>query len=40
MPTSPPALETILLKCLARDRTERYPFMSVVVRHLEQALYL
>jgi serine/threonine-protein kinase len=39
-PDIPEALETIILKCLARDRTKRYPFMSVVVRQLEQALYL
>lgn len=39
-PGIPEALEKVLLKCLARDRAERYPFMSVVVRHLEQALYL
>jgi serine/threonine-protein kinase len=39
-PDIPEALETIILKCLALDRTERYPFMSVVVRQLEQALYL
>jgi len=39
-PDIPPALEKVILKCLARDLTERYPFMSVVVRHLEQALYV
>jgi len=39
-PGIPEALENIILKCLARDRADRYPFMSVVVRHLEQALYL
>ncbi|HXR07553.1 MAG TPA: serine/threonine-protein kinase [Candidatus Acidoferrum sp.] len=39
-PDVPPALEKVILKCLARDPAERYPFMSVVVRHLEQALYL
>jgi serine/threonine-protein kinase len=36
----PAALETIILKCLRRDLTERYPFMSMVVRDLEQALYV
>jgi serine/threonine-protein kinase len=39
-PDVPAALEKVIVKCLARDRAERYPFMSVVVRHLEQALYL
>ncbi len=39
-PDIPPALEKVILKCLARDPAQRYPFMSVVVRHLEQALYL
>jgi serine/threonine-protein kinase len=39
-PDIPGDLEAILLKCLACDREERYPFMSVVVRKLEQALYL
>jgi len=39
-PDIPDALEKVILKCLACDRAERYPFMSVVVRHLEQALYL
>jgi hypothetical protein len=36
----PPALEKIILKCLRRDMAERYPYMSVVVRDLEQALYV
>jgi serine/threonine-protein kinase len=39
-PDIPDALEKVILKCLARDRAQRYPFMSVVVRHLEQALYV
>jgi serine/threonine-protein kinase len=36
----PAALEKIILKCLRRDMAERYPFMGVVVRDLEQALYV
>ncbi len=39
-PDIPPALERILLKCLERDMAERYPYMSVVVRDLEAALYV
>ena len=39
-PDIPADLEKVILKCLAIEPTERYPFMSVVVRHLEQALYL
>ncbi|MGD1085695.1 MAG: serine/threonine-protein kinase [Verrucomicrobiota bacterium] len=35
----PAALEKIILKCLRREMGERYPFMGVVVRDLEQALY-
>ena len=36
----PPALEDVILKCLARDPERRYPFMSVLVRDLEAALYV
>ena len=36
----PAAVEEIILKCLRRDLAERYPFMSMVVRDLEQALYM
>jgi serine/threonine-protein kinase len=36
----PLALEKILLKCLERDMGERYPYMSVVVRDLQAALYV
>jgi serine/threonine-protein kinase len=39
-PDIPAALEQVILKCLARDRAERYPFMSVVVRDLGGALYV
>ena len=39
-PDIPPALEKVILQCLARDPAERYPLMTVVVPHLEQALYL
>jgi eukaryotic-like serine/threonine-protein kinase len=39
-PDIPIALEKIILKCLERDMSERYPYMSVVVRDLETALYV
>ena len=36
----PAALEKVILKCIARDPDRRYPFMSVLVRDLQNALYL
>jgi serine/threonine protein kinase len=36
----PAALEKVILKCLARDPDKRYPFMSVLVRDLQSALYV
>jgi len=36
----PPALEKVVLKCLARDPDRRYPFMSVLVNDLQKALYV
>lgn len=36
----PPAVEQIVLKCLKRDLSQRYPYMSVVVRDLQAALYI
>ncbi len=39
-PDIPAALEKIVLKCLERDLDERYPYMSVVVRDLQSALYV
>jgi serine/threonine-protein kinase len=36
----PVALEKAILKCLARDPDKRYPFMSVLVRDLQNALYV
>jgi serine/threonine protein kinase len=36
----PAAVEKIILKCLKRDMDERYPYMSVVLRDLQAALYV
>ena len=39
-PEIPPALDKVVLKCLARDPDRRYPFMSVLVNDLQKALYV
>jgi len=39
-PDVPPALEQIILKCLAREPDRRYPFTSVLVRDLQSVLYV
>jgi len=39
-PDMPPALEKIILKCLERDPDRRYPFVGVLVRELQGALYV
>jgi serine/threonine-protein kinase len=36
----PPALEKVILKCLAREPDRRYPFVSVLVRDLQSVLYV
>jgi serine/threonine-protein kinase len=36
----PEALEKVILRCIARDPERRYPFMGVVVRDLQSALYV
>jgi len=36
----PAALEKAILKCLERDPEKRYPYMSVLVRDLQAALYV
>jgi serine/threonine-protein kinase len=36
----PAAVEKIILKCLRREMDARYPFMSVVVRDMQAALYV
>lgn len=39
-PDIPAALEKIILKCLKSDLEDRYPYMSVVMRDLQAALYV
>jgi len=39
-PGIPPALEKVVLKCIAREPDRRYPFMSVLVNDLQKALYV
>lgn len=36
----PPALEKIVLKCLEREPDKRYPYASVLVRDLQEVLYV
>jgi eukaryotic-like serine/threonine-protein kinase len=36
----PAVLEKVIMKCIARDPDKRYPFMSVLVRDLQSALYV
>jgi len=39
-PDIPDGLEKVILKCLAIDPDRRYPFMSVLVRDLQDTLYV
>lgn len=39
-PDIPAAMEKIILKCLETNMEKRYPFMSVLVRDLQAALYV
>ena len=39
-PDIPAAAERTILRCLEREPDKRYPFMSVVVRDLQSALYV
>jgi serine/threonine protein kinase len=39
-PDIPAAMEKVILKCLAHDPDERYPFFSVLMRDLKLALYV
>jgi serine/threonine protein kinase len=36
----PPAMEKVILKCLDMEPDKRYPFMSVLVRDVQGALYV
>jgi serine/threonine-protein kinase len=39
-PDIPPALEKVILKCIDRDPERRYPFSGVMLRDLQNALYV
>lgn len=39
-PDVPPALEKVILRCLERDPDRRYPFSGVMLRDLQNALYI
>jgi serine/threonine-protein kinase len=39
-PDIPPALEKVILKCIAQDPDRRYAFSSVLLHELQNALYL
>ena len=39
-PDLPANLEKVVLKCLEREPDKRYPFLSVLVRDLQAALYV
>ena len=39
-PDVPAALEKVVMKCLERDPDRRYPFCGVMLRELQNALYL
>ena len=39
-PAIPPALEKVVLRCLERDPARRYPFTSVLLHDVQNALYV
>jgi len=39
-PDVPPALENVVMKCIAPDPDHRYPFCGVMLRELQNALYV
>jgi hypothetical protein len=34
------ALEKVILRCLEREAVRRYPFIGIMVRELQAALYI
>lgn len=39
-PDVPPALEKVVMKCIERDADRRYPFSGIMLRDLQNALYV
>ena len=39
-PDVPPAMEKVILRCLERDPGRRYPFVGVMAREIQAALYV
>jgi len=39
-PDVPPAMENVILRCLERDATRRYPFVGLMAREVRAALYV
>jgi len=39
-PDVPPALEKVVMKCIERDPDRRYPFCGIMLRELQNALYV
>ena len=39
-PDVPPALEKVVMKCIERDPERRYPFSGIMLRDLQNALYV
>ena len=39
-PDVPPALEKVVMKCIERDPDRRYPFVGIMLRDLQNALYV
>jgi len=39
-PDLPPALEKVILRCIEQDPEARYPFMGMLARELQGALYV
>ena len=39
-PDVPPAMEKVILRCLERDPARRYPFVGIMAREVQAALYV